>query len=56
MYFENYDLKSVVTPVDVDRLEFLLKNTGYNPEKTHTLGMVSNLDLISGTGETLRCK
>ena len=36
-YFENYDLKSIVTPVDVDRLEFLLKNTGYNPKKTHAL-------------------
>ena len=37
VFFENYDLKSVVKPVDVDRLEFLLKNAGYNPENMHTL-------------------
>ena len=33
MYFENYDLSSVVTPINIDRLRNLLVETGYNVQK-----------------------
>ena len=33
MYFENFDLEHIVTPVDVDRLEKLLEQAGYEPGK-----------------------
>ena len=34
LFYENYDLKSVVTPVNYQRLEALLKQTNYCPVKT----------------------
>ena len=30
-YYENFDLDNVITPVNVDRLEQLLKQTNYGP-------------------------
>ena len=34
LYFENFDLDSVVTPVDADRLQQLLIETSYNKNET----------------------
>ena len=37
MYYENFDLKSIVTPVDADKLEHLLIQSGYDVDKTQFL-------------------
>ena len=37
MYFENFDLQTVVTPVNVDRFIQALKQTGFDSEKTQFL-------------------
>ena len=37
LYFENFDLQQVVTPVNGDKLEELLTASGYNKEKTEFL-------------------
>ena len=37
MHFENHDLESVVTPVNVDILEELLIKSGYDKQKSHFL-------------------
>ena len=37
MYFENYDLESVITPVKVDILEQFLRETKYDIKKTNKL-------------------
>ena len=37
LYFENYDLDSVVTPVNIEKLHELLCKTGYCKEKTEEL-------------------
>ena len=34
LYFENFDLENLVTPVKADEFESLLKETEYDPEKT----------------------
>ena len=34
MYYENFDIKTVVTPVNPDRLEQLLLEASYDPEET----------------------
>ena len=36
-YFENHDLDNIVTPVDVRKLEFLLKQSKYDAQKTSFL-------------------
>ena len=33
-YFENFDLESVVTPVDVQQFSKLLAESGYDKDKT----------------------
>ena len=47
MYFENFDLENVITPVNVSALEKLLIQTQYNPEKTEFLvdGFKEGFDL-----------
>ena len=37
MWFENYDLENIVTPVKYNILEEFLRNSNYNPEKTEFL-------------------
>ena len=37
LYFENFDLENVITPVDVDKYEKLLKLYNYNSRKTNKL-------------------
>ena len=37
IYFENFDLDNVVTPVNADELKILLQETNYNQEKTNFL-------------------
>ena len=34
LYFKNFDLDNIVTPVDYQKLEQLLKQTNYNPYET----------------------
>ena len=34
MYYENYDLDNIVTPVNADKLEELLVKTSYDPLET----------------------
>ena len=47
LYFENFDLTSVVTPVDANKLETLLKQTGYNRKESEFLvsGFRNGFDL-----------
>ena len=47
LYYENFDIESVITPVDVKELETLLNETGYNKEKTSRLiqGFKEGFDL-----------
>ena len=47
LYYENYDLKSIVTPVKVKRFVSLLRQTGYNSEKIEFLerGLKFGFDL-----------
>ena len=35
--FTNFDLTSIVTPINADRLEYLLKSTSYDEEETKYL-------------------
>ena len=46
-YFENFDLQSIVTPVNADRLEQLLIETKYPKNKTKKLidGFRNGFDL-----------
>ena len=37
LYFENFDTENVVMPVDPNQLEFLLKQTEYDIDKTRFL-------------------
>ena len=36
-YYENFDLKNIITPIKVDVFEKLLKESGYDPGKTRFL-------------------
>ena len=37
LYFENFDLHTVVTPVDVEKYKELLELTGYDQQKSEYL-------------------
>ena len=37
MYYENIDLENIITPVDADKLEILLNESGFNADKTEYL-------------------
>ena len=37
LYFENFDLENIVTPIDADKLESLLIATKYPTDKTKIL-------------------
>ena len=37
LFYENYDLENLVTPVKAERLEFLLRQAGYDSEKSEFL-------------------
>ena len=47
LYCENFDLENVITPVNVDRLENLLRATNYDPVKTNKIihGLRHGFDL-----------
>ena len=66
MLFENYDLTSVVTPVDADKLEQLLSATGYNQKESKflvsgfregfDLGFTGSLDGLKQTAPNLKIR
>ena len=37
LYHENFDMDSIVTPVNADQFEKLLKESSYDPEETRFL-------------------
>ena len=37
LYFENFDLKSIQTPVNIDKLQQLLQETNYSKSETEFL-------------------
>ena len=47
MYFTNYDLENVVTPVDVKKFQTLLTETNYNPKEIKFIvdGFTNGFDL-----------
>ena len=49
MYYENFDLENVVTPVNVDCLEKLLIQSGYDKKKAAFLVKDSGTDFLWDT-------
>ena len=47
LYFENFDLENIMTPVDVDKLHYWLKKTNYDPQESDYLvdGFINGFDL-----------
>ena len=49
LYFENFDITSVVTPINIRLYERLLKVTDYNKQKAKFWSMDSGMDFILDT-------